>query len=118
MANRHGWIGVDLDRTLAYESGFSSLLDIGDPIPEMAAKVQRAMEEGYEVRIFTARVSHPDPQLTQEVTVAIQEWCYKNLGVRLAVTNCKDFDTLEIWDDRAVQVVENSGEFVGESALV
>ena len=118
MASRHGWIGVDLDRTLAYEDVFTDLTVIGPPIPEMVAKVQRAMEEGYEVRIFTARVSHPDPQLTQRVVVAIQDWCYQNLGVRLRVTNCKDFDTLEIWDDRAVQVEQNTGEFVGESALV
>ena len=118
MTHRHGWIGVDLDRTLAHEEGFTDLLTIGDPIPEMVAKVKRAMEEGYEVRIFTARVSHPDPQLTQQVTVAIQDWCYKNLGVRLRVTNCKDFDMLEMWDDRAVQVEQNTGEFVGESALI
>jgi hypothetical protein len=113
-----GYIAVDLDRTLAHEDGFTDLLTIGTPIPEMVAKVKRAMEEGYEIRIFTARVSHPDSQLTQQITVAIQDWCYQNLGVRFMVTNCKDFNMLEIWDDRCVQVEPNTGEFVGESGLI
>lgn len=40
----------------------------------------------------------------------IENWCLKHIGRKLVVTNVKDFDLLELWDDRAVQVIMNSGE--------
>jgi hypothetical protein len=41
---------------------------------------------------------------------AIQEWCLKNVGIVLPITNQKDYAMTELWDDRAVQVVQNTGE--------
>lgn len=113
-----GWIGVDFDGTLAHYEDFEGELIFGAPIPAMVEKVRKALAAGYEVRIFTARVSHPDPESAQLVRIAIQNWCYEHIGVYLAVTNVKDFAMLELWDDRAVQVVSNTGEFVGESQLI
>lgn len=112
------WIGVDLDRTLAYYTGGGHLSQIGEPIPKMLAFVKNLLDSGVEVRIFTARVSKArnldgTPYDTSETVTLIQNWTEKHLGKRLAVTNEKTFDCDRIYDDIAVQVIPNTGEFVG-----
>jgi hypothetical protein len=101
-----GWIGVDLDGTLAEYHGASN--DIGKPIRPMVNRVKRWLKEGREVRIVTARVAnvHQRPQATTE----IRAWCKKHIGRTLPVTHCKDYLMNELWDDRAVQVRPNTGE--------
>jgi len=42
-------------------------------------------------------------------------WCEKHLGLALPVTCVKDMHMIELWDDRAVQVVTNTGMPVGAS---
>jgi hypothetical protein len=99
-----GWIGVDLDGTLAYYDGWKGPEHIGDPIPAMLSRVRAWIAQGREVRIFTARASVPD-QVPHVV-----EWCKQHIGVALQVTNTKDFGMVELWDDRCVQVRPNTGE--------
>ena len=53
----NGWIGVDLDGTLAYYDQWRGALHIGEPIPVMLERVKRWLDEGKDVRIFTARVN-------------------------------------------------------------
>ena len=106
----NGWIGVDLDGTLAHYDGWQGVSHIGAPIPAMVERVQRWLEEGREIRIFTARVSHPDQ--VNAATGAIRAWCSDHIGVVLPITNVKDYAMIELWDDRAVQVVTNTGEQV------
>ncbi len=101
-----GWIGVDLDATLAQYDDWFGPYHIGAPIEKMAARVRGWLKAGIEVRIFTARASDPDPA----VVFAIQNWTEKHFGKRLAVTCQKDFNMIQLWDDRAVQVVPNTGE--------
>ncbi len=63
-------------------------------------KLARSMiEEGRDVRIFTARKPHP----------AIRKFCYEHLGAILPITNVKDHLMLALFDDRAVGVVRNKG---------
>lgn len=112
-----GWIGVDLDGTLAHYENWDGGM-IGAPIAEMVEKVRRLISLGWEVRIFTARVSEPNPELREQIIIAIQQWCRENIGMYLPVTNVKDYGMIELWDDRAVQVVPNTGEFVGKSRLI
>ena len=50
----NGWIAVDFDGTLAQYDG---TLKLGKPIPAMCERVKNWVAEGYEVRIFTARVA-------------------------------------------------------------
>lgn len=95
-----GWIGVDLDGTLAFHAGG---MGIGYPIPKMLERIKRWIKEGKEVRIMTARASVPE--LIPEVEV----WLEKHGIGGLKVTNIKDFSMLELWDDRAVQIVPNTG---------
>ena len=99
------WIGVDLDGTLAiHHSGYFRRGIIGPPIQLMVERVKTWRANGIEVRILTARADG-----TQGVVEAIQDWCEEHIGERLPVTNKKDYDMLELWDDRAVQVIPNTG---------
>ena len=133
----NGWIGVDLDGTLAHYDGWKGPTHIGAPVPAMLERVKRWLAEGREVRIFTARawpflVAVPEPngwrklQVLPEIDIrqqndtiealaAIAEWCERHLGRALTITCVKDYGMVELWDDRAVQVIPNTGEPVGKS---
>lgn len=108
------WIGVDLDGTLAHYEGWEGAKEIGEPVPAMLARVKKWLADGHEVRIFTARVSYGDPEKCRP---AIEEWCLKHLGKKLPVTNEKDFQMMELWDDRCVQVLTNTGLQMGVSVV-
>ncbi len=110
MASR-GWIGVDLDGTLAEYHGWRGAAHIGAPIPAMLARVRKWLEEGITVKIFTARASVP------EQIPYVRDWL-ESIGLPpLEVTNVKDFRMLELWDDRCVQVRTNTGEPVAPETL-
>lgn len=108
-----GWIGVDLDGTLAVYNGFVSPSHIGPPVSKMLDRVRTWRAEGREVRIFTARVSCFSE--ATEARAAISKWCLKYLGEVLPITCMKDYEMIELWDDRVVQVEPNTGEIVGHS---
>ncbi len=108
-----GWIGVDLDATLAVYDGWKGELVIGEPIKVMVDRVLSWIEDdGLEVRIFTARVSGED---STTVRLAIKEWLKRAGLPNLKVTNVKDYQMLELWDDRCVQVEANTGKILGIS---
>lgn len=110
-----GWIGVDLDGTLVEYVKWTHHTHIGAPVPAMVARVKRWLAEGKEVRIFTARVAEPDPIKKQDILWALARFTNEIFGQVLAVTNIKDYEMLELWDDRCVQVIPNTGEPVGRS---
>ena len=105
-----GWIGCDLDGTLAeYHHGQMSqhgIGFIGKPVPEMLKRVMKWLEEGKEVRIMTARAAIPS-----EVE-STKAWCRQHIGRELPVTDRKDFSMIELWDDRAVHVQMNTGRVI------
>ena len=105
-----GWIGVDLDGTIAKYEGWRGADHVGEPIPAMVARVKKWLKRGIEVRIFTARVG---PQKSKAdvlaARIAIEDWCMKHIGQRLQITCMKDYGMIELWDDRAVQVEPNTG---------
>jgi hypothetical protein len=110
-----GWYGVDLDGTLAEhywpEKGPYEHTRIGEPVPAMVQRVLRWMREGIEVRVFTARVGPNQPAgFEDEARRAIELWCIEHLGEPLQVTATKDYSLRELWDDRAIRVVANTGE--------
>lgn len=122
-----GWIGVDLDGTIARYDGWKGIEHIGEPIAPMVERVKRWISEGREVRIFTARVdggevalamgdqngvAHRDVPMVRHY---IEQWCLQHIGRSLPITNVKDYGMLELWDDRAVQVIANEGIPVGAS---
>lgn len=110
---KEGWIGVDLDGTLARAMGWKAgdpEVVIGPPIKRMLKRVRRWVKLGYEVRILTARAGRPT---SSEIIPAIEAWCKKHIGRVLPITDKKDYDMIELWDDRAVQVELNTGRRIG-----
>ena len=59
---------------------------------------------GYTVKIVTARAADPEVAIPP-----IKAWLKKHGLPDLEVTNAKDMDMIELWDDRAVQVIPNTG---------
>jgi hypothetical protein len=105
----NGWIGVDLDGTLAEYHGWQGEEHIGRPLPMMVARVKLWLEAGEDVRIFTARVWEGQGNRSR-ARDAIRIWCLEHLGRTLPVTCVKDWYMRELWDDRCVQVKTNTGE--------
>lgn len=109
-------IAVDLDKTLAHYEKWVSPAHIGPPIPDMLQRVKTWLSEGKTVVIFTARVSHNGSlEEIDEAAAAkqhIQNWCIEHLGQELPVTCIKSKAMIEFWDDRAVQIIPNTGRRV------
>lgn len=99
------WIGVDLDGTLAQYDGWRGFDKIGKPVPVMLARVKHWLKNGYSVKILTARAAFPEQGIPP-----VKKWLAENGLPDLEVTNKKDFSMIELWDDRAVQVVANTGK--------
>lgn len=122
--SRIGWIGVDLDGTLALT--VSNTREIGAPIAPMLARVHDWLDQGLEVRIVTARVGASgvtlrdgtvDDQCNAERQRAlIGAWCVEHIGQSLPITHGKDVMLIELWDDRAVQVERDTGKRVYANA--
>ena len=117
----NGWIGVDLDGTLAeYPGTFGEPHGIGKPILRMLVRVKEWIKEGKDVRIVTARAAGPFVNLRgedvgeQASILEVQDWCKKHIGKSLPVTCSKDYSMIELWDDRAVQVIPNTGQTMEE----
>jgi hypothetical protein len=122
----NGWIGVDLDGTLAHYDHWRGPEHIGEPIAPMLERVKGWLAEGKDVRIFTARADGGEVALAMgdaagescrdvaNVIRHIQDYTEKHTGRRLPVTNRKDYGMIELWDDRAVQVVPNTGRTLAE----
>ncbi|MHB8407790.1 MAG: hypothetical protein ACYDHY_06705 [Acidiferrobacterales bacterium] len=78
----------------------------------MVVRVKQWLLEGKEVRIMTARVA-PEFRNWRHLLatkMAIEAWCLEHIGTTLPITNAKDPDMVELWDDRAVQVIPNTGK--------
>lgn len=90
-----GWIGIDLDGTLAQYETWQGIEHIGAPILTTLMFVKQMLAEGVSVKIVTARC--------QEGPIAIatvQQWCIKHLGECLPVTDRKDMNMVMLIDDR------------------
>ena len=94
------WIGVDLDGTLAEAEPWRGFEYIGKPVPMMMKRLRIWIDMGYRVKIVTARAQNPDLAIPP-----IRQW--------LKITNAKDMDMIELWDDRCVQVIPNTGRPIG-----
>lgn len=121
MSEQKGWIGVDLDGTLAFYDGWKDGT-IGAPIGPMVDRVRHWLRQDIEVRIFTARVGHIGdcgPRCAECERIirearAIGAWCEEHIGQPLIVTNAKDFAMVQLWDDRCTQVEPNTGRTAEE----
>lgn len=118
------WL-VDFDGTLVRYDKWVSCEHIGEPIQPMIDRVKMWLKQGRDVQIFTAR-AYPigiDMVLTgmskqaydtriieaSRAVKAIQDWSVQKFGRALPVVCWKDYHAVEVWDDRAVQLIPNEG---------
>lgn len=108
------WIGIDLDRTLAYYETRVDFnpMEIGQIIPRAKEYVidliKKGEKEGFVVKIFTARAVFPN------TIPIIQKWLIDNGLPKLDVTNAKDQGTILIIDDIARQMIPNTGIIIND----
>lgn len=119
IEERKGWIGVDLDGTLAHYDDFHGLDHIGQPIPAVLARVKEWIADGIDVRIFTARANPIGLKQSEYVAgiAAIERWCIEHIGRELPITCTKDYAMHELWDDRCVCVERNTGRILGRNSM-
>ena len=127
-----GWLAVNLDGTLTEWDGvWRGPSYIGAPIARTVRRVKHWLNQGKDVRIFTARVWVPTLGLgvvstsadaawqrhyaeAKECRKAIDAFCTQQFGRTLPITCEKDRHAVLILDDRAQQVVPNTGALVQE----
>lgn len=97
------WFGVDYDYTLVDSSGHE--------ITKMVQKVQKALDEGKDVRIFTARLSNP------KALREVREFCREQFGYELPITDKKDPGMVELWDDRSYNPILDGHMLAGLGKL-
>lgn len=105
----NGWIGVDLDGTLAKYGSWTKFP--GEPIPTMVNRVKRWLGQGREVRIVTARVAPLHKDRTEQLTI-VHNWVKEHIGHPLEVIAYKDPSMRALWDDRVIQVEQDTGKRV------
>ena len=115
--SERGWIGVDLDGTLAhYERWPGNDTIIGAPVKPMVDRVKVWLDKGLNVKIFTARAfSLQTGEPLWHVHAAITAWSIQHIGFSLPITNRKDSLMIELWDDRCIAVEPNTGRVMGAS---
>ncbi len=130
--NGEGWIGFDLDGTLAKYDHWQGIGHIGEPIKPMAELIRKLHLQGRRVKIMTARVA---PHKLEDGTIGeayitvpdgekgaprqyarqfIQDWCHFHLGFVPEIVYQKDHLMLELYDDRVKQVEPNTGIVIDE----
>jgi 8-oxo-dGTP pyrophosphatase MutT (NUDIX family) len=97
------YIGVDLDGTLAHYDKWRGIEHVGKPIMTMINRVKEWLQLGIRVKVFTARASEP------AAIPYIAKWLEEQGLGGLEITNIKDHYMIQIWDDRAVAVIPNTG---------
>jgi hypothetical protein len=113
MDQQGGWVGIDFDGTLVEHYEGQDPHVIGKPIPLMVRRVKRWIAQGKDVRIFTARVNprvgKDAAEYAENARRSIERWCFRHLGKILPATHEKDYLMIEYFDDRAVQMIPNTG---------
>jgi len=104
------WIGVGLDGTLAQRGDHGLQGPIGDPVPNMVVRVKDWVKhKRLRVRILTPRAA------TEAGAAEVEAWLGQQGLDWLDFTHAKDLHMVEFWDDRAVQIISNTGTKVGDS---
>jgi hydroxymethylpyrimidine pyrophosphatase-like HAD family hydrolase len=98
------WYAFDFDGTLAHDR-------TNEPVKKMIALVKKHLDRGDTVKVLTARVHNEQSSAKKALQVRyIQDWCERNVGQKLEVTNEKDPWMIRLYDDKAIGIRKNTGE--------
>src|SRR5437899_599621 len=97
------WIGFDLDGTIADDSKMSEECEIGPSIKKMMDRIKQLRKDNIPVKIVTSRVdgnisikNKDNVEMIDrfldvpKIIADIEQWCLKNIGEILPVTDRKD----------------------------
>jgi hypothetical protein len=110
---------VDFDGTVAVYDHWRGAGHLGSPVAEMVRKIKAWRKAGEEVFIFTARVNPGDDSFEEGMNatmsyLSIAAWSKKNIGEILPITHEKSKRFTRIHDDRADEIIPNTGVSVTE----
>jgi len=98
---------IGLDGVLAYYERWGNEGDIGEPINDMKNKILKWINNGITIKIFTARA------YKEESINHIRKWLLLNgLPPTLEITNIKGTDCDLILDNKAREVIHNTGMII------
>jgi len=113
-----GWVGFDLDGTLAKYDHFEGWDKIGDPIEPMIEMVKSIRRRGIICKVWTARASVASRAINnltfEQVESVIKRWTLEHIGEELDVVTEKDCHMLCAVDDSVIQVEKNTGKILGK----
>lgn len=106
------YIAFDLDGTIAKYDGWKGIEHIGEPIEKTVNMIKQFLQQGVRVKILTARMATDNPTEREYVRNLIARWSEQHIGQALEATCVKDRFMVRLYDDRARQVIENTGEVI------
>ena len=108
-----GWVGFDLDGTIAQYTGYKGWQHIGEPIPSMINFIKKLRSMGIPCKILTSRAAAEsravDGLTFEQVEQVVQDWTEKYIGERLPVVSEKGCSMIVLFDDSVVQINKNTG---------
>ena len=66
------------------------------------------------IALATANLDGAATRDATAVEECIRQWCAKHVGRALPITCCKDYGMIELWDDRCIQVIPNTGRTIAD----
>jgi hypothetical protein len=108
-----GVLAVDLDGTLAKKEHPFNPYSVGEPVQPVLQHLLNEKAKGRSISILTARASSNDPGLRR----AVRTWLDRHGLEGVHITSQKTPDMVEIIDDRARQVIPDTGRVVGDHPI-
>jgi hypothetical protein len=114
MSNK-AWWGFDIDKTAFVDEGGTRGGVIGAPIKSMIRRIKYFLRTGRKVCIVTARVHWSEPDKDLQMTTirqALNDVLGQDLANQITIRSDKDRHMIDLYDDRAKQVIPNKGILV------
>jgi hypothetical protein len=109
------WWGFDIDKTAFVDEGGTRGGVIGEPIQGIIRRIKYFLRTGRNVCIVTARVHPSEPDAAAQrllIQDTLDATLGKEMAIRIPIRCDKDRHMIDLYDDRAKQVIPNRGVLV------
>ena len=117
MSSGKAWWGFDVDKTAFVDEGGTRGGVIGEPIMPIIRRIKHFLRTGRKVNIVTARVHPSEPDREEQVLTvsrALDAVLGPEMASKIGIRSDKDRHMIDLYDDRAMQVIPNKGILVRE----
>ena len=116
--NEEAYAAFDLDATLAeYLKEDSGNTPIGHVVIPMYEKIKWYQAHGIKCKLLTARAGFASEVPKIEAWLQYNDQFFPGLA-KLEISNVKSHKMLVLYDDRAVQIIPNTGMMVGSEKYI